>query len=96
MRVLVRGKLVVVFWELIPMELGANNSAYQDTATDTKQNQKPEKLQQSDLWWKEENCSMLMNAPERLRKPTLDGVCDDGYLELRQNTIPSMKVSNCL
>ena len=70
------------------MESGSNNSAYKDTDTDTNQNQKPEKLQQTDLWRMEENCLMMMNGLETLRKPTVDGVCYDGYLELRQNTIP--------
>ena len=26
---------------------------------------------------------MLMNALETLRKPTVDGVCDDWYLEIK-------------
>ena len=33
MRVTVQGKLFVGYWELIPMELGADNSSDQDTAT---------------------------------------------------------------
>ena len=31
-RVIVRAKLDVGYWELIPMESGADNSAYQDTS----------------------------------------------------------------
>ena len=36
MRVKIRAKLVVGYWELIPMESGADNPAYQDTAIVTK------------------------------------------------------------
>ena len=42
MRVIVRARLVVGYWELIPMESGADNSAGQDTSTVTKELEEPE------------------------------------------------------
>ena len=41
MRGVVQSKLVVAFWELIPMESGSDNSPEQDTDTFTKDNEKP-------------------------------------------------------
>ena len=42
MRVKFQMKLAVGFWELIPLELGADNSAEQNTATVTKDNESNE------------------------------------------------------
>ena len=39
MRVKFQMKLAVGFWELIPLELGADNSAEQNTATVTRDNE---------------------------------------------------------
>ena len=41
MRVKVKAKLVVGYWEFTPMESGADNSAERETATVTKQLEEP-------------------------------------------------------
>ena len=43
MRVTVRSKLVDMFWDFNPLELGADNSAEKDTARVTKYNEDQEK-----------------------------------------------------
>ena len=39
MMVTVREKLVVIFWDFIPLESGSDNSVEQDTATVTNENE---------------------------------------------------------
>ena len=41
MRFAVQAKLVLGYWELVPMESGADDSSYQDTATVTKELEEP-------------------------------------------------------
>ena len=59
MRVKVKAKLVVGYWEFTPTESGADNSAERDTSTVTKQLEEPVAKRKRDLCWKEENWSML-------------------------------------
>ena len=60
------------------------------THTNTKFNEEPEEMQKRALRQKEENWPRLNNALERLRNPTVDGVCDDGYSEIGKDTITLM------
>ena len=55
MRVTVQENLVVGYWELVPMESGADNPSEQDTDTVTKELEEPAAKQNMTLWWKEEN-----------------------------------------
>ena len=87
MRVIVQEKLVVDFWDLIPMESVADNSVEQDTSAVTKDNQEPSAKQKSTLWLKEQNWPILNKSLERLMNPTLDGVCDEDNLELGKDTV---------
>ena len=59
MRLEVRAKLVVGFGELIALESVYDNSAQQDIATVTKENEETEAKVKSNLRWKEENCPNL-------------------------------------
>ena len=59
MRVTVQEKLVVIFWELIPMESGYDNSAEKDTDKVIKENEESTANQERDFWRKEENWSRL-------------------------------------
>ena len=77
--------MVVGFWDLIPLEPGADNSAEQDTATITKENddwaeeEKAANLNRT-LWWAEENWPRLKKALGRQRKPKVDRVWYEGDL----------------
>ena len=42
------------------------------------------------LWWKEENWPRLKKYLERLRNPTVYGVCDERYLGFGKDTVPRM------
>ena len=69
MRVTVRAKLVVVYWELVPMESGADNSSKQDISTATKELEEPSAKRNMTLWWKEENWPRLNKSMEMQRNP---------------------------
>ena len=56
MRVTVQAKLVVGYWDLIPMESGADNSSEQDISKVTKELEETEEKRMRNLWWKEDNC----------------------------------------
>ena len=88
MRVTVRDKLVVGFGELIPMESGYYDSAYQYTATFTKDNEEPVTNLNRTLWCKQYNWTRLKKSLERLMNPTVYGVCAKGGLELVKDNIP--------
>ena len=62
MRVTVQAKLVVGYWELVPMEPGADNSPEHDTATVNKELEEPEEKRNRTLWWKDENWLRLKKA----------------------------------
>ena len=96
MRVTVREKLVVGYWELVPMESGADNSSEHDTATVTKYLEEPTAKRKRTLWWKEENCPRLEKATERQRNPSANGVCDAAFLELGKDPVSQQTVTNCL
>ena len=55
MRVTVRSKLVVVFWELINMESGYDKKEEQGTATVTKDNEETTEKRKMNFWRKEKN-----------------------------------------
>ena len=71
-------KLVVGFWDLIPMESGYDNSEEQETSTVTKENEGPESKRERNLWWKEEKCPRMRKSLDRLRNTTIYGGCEKG------------------
>ena len=54
-KVIVQEKLVVGYWELIPMEPGAELLAPQDTSTVRVEEEIPTAKKQRNYWWTEEN-----------------------------------------
>ena len=94
MRVTSRAKLVVGYWELVPMESGADNSSEQDTATVTKEVEEPTENQKKNFWWKEENWPRLKKVLERRRNPVVNGVCDAACLGLGRDPVTQMTVAN--
>ena len=95
MRVIVEKKLVVGYWELVPMESGADNSSDQDTDTVTNELEELVATLTMPLWWKEENWPTLKKALERQRNPDVNGVCYAACLELDDYLVPQMTFVNC-
>ena len=93
MRVIIQEKLVVGYWELVPMESGADNSSDYDTSTVIKGLEEPQSKQKRTLWWKEENCPSLNKSMERRRNPAVNGVCDAACLDLGEDTVPRQTVT---
>ena len=52
MRVTVQAKLVVGYWDLVPMESGYDDSLDQDTDTVTKELEETSEKRKMTLWWK--------------------------------------------
>ena len=50
MSVTFQEKLVVVYWKLVQMESGYDNSTEQETATFTKELEEPSEKRMSNLW----------------------------------------------
>ena len=79
MRVTVISKLVVGYWELVPMESGSDNASEQDTATVTKELEETAAKQKRILWWKENKWPKLKKSMERQRNPADYGMCDAAF-----------------
>ena len=96
MRVTVQEKLVVGYWQLVPMESGADNSLEKDTSKVTKELEEPLVNRNRTLWWKEQKWPRLKKALQRQRNPAVNVLCDAACLELGKDTAPQMAVANCL
>ena len=72
-QVIFQAKLVVGYWELIPMESGAELSAPQDTATVRFVEERRASKKHRNNWWKEANCPRLKEALVNRRYPYLRG-----------------------
>ena len=68
------------------MESGYDNSLEQDTATFTKELEKPAATRMMILWWKEENWPTLKKSLDTWSNPAVNGVCDE-------DTVPQMTVT---
>ena len=58
-KVIVRAKLVVGYWELIPMESWDEFSAPHDTSTVRVSEERREEKKKRIQWWSQANCSRL-------------------------------------
>ena len=87
MRVTVLAKLVVGYWELVPMESGSDDSSDQDTAKVTKELEEPAATRMRTLWWKEENWLTLKKALDRWKNPSINGVYDEDPVPIMTVTI---------
>ena len=94
MWVKVQAKSVFCYWELVPMESGADNSSEQDTSTVTKELKEPSAKQKCTLWCKEENCKSMNTDKERQGNPAVNGVCDAAWLELGEDPITQQTGTN--
>ena len=95
-KVIVQAKLVVGYWELIPMESGAEFSAPQDTATVRVAEERRAGKKKRNHWWSEANWPRLKEALVNSRYPYLRGQCDEACLELGLDPVPKQKIFNVL
>ena len=89
MRVIVQAKLVVGYWESVPMESGSDNSSEQDTDTVTKELEELAAKRMMNLCWKEETRPRMKKSIERRRNTAVNGLCDE-------DRVTRMTVINCL
>ena len=95
-KVIVRAKLVVGYWELIPMESGAEFSAPQDTATFRVAEERRAEKKQRNHWWTETNWPRLKEDLVNIWYPFLRVQCDEACLELGLDPVPKQTVFNVL
>ena len=95
-KVIVRAKLVVGYWELIPMESGAEFLAPQDTAPVRVAVERRAAKKQRNHWWTEANWPRLKEDLVNSRYPSLRGKCDEAFLELGFDPVPKKTVFNIL
>ena len=95
-KVIFQAKLVVGYWDLIPMESGAILSAPQDTATVRVAKERPAAKKQRNYWRTEENWTRLKRALENSQYPSLRGQCDEACLKLGLDPVHKQTVFNVL
>ena len=94
--VIVREKLVVRYWELIPMEPGAELLAPQDTATVRISEERRAGKKKRDHWLSETNWPRLKEALVNSRYTSLRGKCGEACLELGLDKVPKKKLFTVL
>ena len=77
MKVTFREKLVVGYWELVPMESGSDNLSEQDTVTVTKELEEPAAKRMRILWRKGDKRPTLKKSLDKQRNPAVNRVCDE-------------------
>ena len=95
-KVAVRAKLVVGYWELIPMESWDEFSAPHDTSTVRVSEERRAGKKKSNQWWSQANWPRLKKALVKSRYPSLRGHCDVDCLELCLDRFPKQTVFNVL
>ena len=95
-KVIVLVKLVVGYWDLIPMESGAELSALQDTATVRVAEKRRVANKQMNNWCTEANWPRLEEALVNSRFPSLRGQRDEAFLELGFDPVTKQPVFNVL
>ena len=95
-KVIVQAKLAVEYWELIPMESGAELSALRDTDTVRVAEERQSGNKKRNHWWLEANWPRLKEALVNSRYPSLRGQCDETCLELGLDPVPKQTVFNVL
>ena len=95
-KMIVGAKLVVGYWELIPMESGAELLDPQDTATVSVSEERRAEKKKTNYWWTEDNYPRIKENLVNSRYPYLRGQCDEACLELGLNTVPKQTILNVL
>ena len=81
-------KLVFGYWELIPIESGAEFFNPQDTVIVRVTEERQAAKKQSNSWWKEDNWPSLKEAFVNISYQYLRGRCDEACLELGFDPVP--------
>ena len=95
-KVIFRAKLVVEYWELIPMESWDKFSAPHDTSTVRVSEERQPGKKKRNQWWSQDNWSRLKEALVKSRDPSLIGKCGVACLELGLDRVPNQTVFNVL
>ena len=95
-KVKLRAKLVVGYWELIPMESGSELSAPQDTSTVRVAEERRIAKKQSNHLWTEDNLPRIKESLLNSRCPSLRGQCDEACLKLGFDPFPKQTEFNVL
>ena len=95
-KLIVREKLAVGYWQLIPMESWDEFSVPQDTATVRVAEERRAEKKKSNHWWSEANWPRLKEALVNSRYPYLRGQYDENRSELGLDPVPKQTVLNFL
>ena len=95
-KVIFREKLVVGYWDLIPMESGVGFLAPQDTATVRVEEERPAAKKQRNHLWTKDNWPRLKETLVNSRYPYLRGKCDEACLVLGLDTYTKQTIFNLL
>ena len=90
----VREKLFVGYWKLIPMQSWDEFLAPQDTATVRVAEERRSGKKKSNHWWSEAKWPRLKEALVESRYPSLRGQCDEACLELGLDPFPKQRLFN--
>ena len=88
--------MVVGYWELIPIESGAELLAPRDTATARIVEERRSANKHRNHWWKEDNWPRLKKALVNSLYPSLRGQCDEACLKLGLDPVHKQTVFNVL
>ena len=95
-KVVVRAKLVVGYWELIPMESWDECLAPHDTSTVRVSEERWAEKKKRIQWWSQAKWPSLKEALVKSWDPSLRGLCDVACLELGLDRFPKKTVYNVL
>ena len=95
-KMIVRTKLVVGYWDFIPMISGAVFLSPLDTATVRVAKERLEAKKQRNSWWTEENWPRLKKYLVNSWYPSVRGKCDESCLQLGLDPVPKQTVFNVL
>ena len=95
-KVIVRAKSVVGYWELIPMESWDECSALRDTSTVRVSEERWEEKKKRIQWWSQANWPRLKEALVKSRDPSFRGQWDVACLDLGIDQVPRQKIYNVL
>ena len=95
-KVIVRAKLVVGYWELIPMESWDECSAPHETSTVRVSEERQAEKKKGIQWWLQANCTGLNEALVKSQDPSFRGQWDVACLDLGIDLVPRQTIFNVL
>ena len=95
-KLIVREKLVVGYWELIPMESWDECSAMHDTSTVRVSEERRAEKKKRIQWWSQANWPRLKRALVKSQDPSFRGQWDVACLDLGIDRVPRQTIFNVL